>query len=1160
MQIWPILVAYKTPLFVSVGIVVALALLTKTPPGRRCQERVLTWFAVRLRFRWWALRRYRNGVLKADAEVPLPFASPGSQSVRLADIYIGRSVVDDTAAESPRSRHGRRPKSMEWRLGGRLDASDTSLDGTEAAACTVVVAEPGSGKSLLLQELLHGWAASDGDGLIPVRIELSDLVPGLKPDKPHPLDPAGELHPLRHLLVRSLELRGVPHPQRFVFDGLGRGRLWLLCDGLDEVAKANEDAVRRLLAAAREYYPGCRITVTCRTAVYRERLRGFETLRLGGFSEADIDEFLNRWASRPDSSPQRIRRLSGELYRDRVRLRPLAASPLLLTFMASVYGRSSDNRSMPHTRTGFYREVVEFLLTHKTGQEHSSETVHVALQHVALAAMAAERQVLGHAQVVAALVGALSTVGLPAEAAPELLDGIVKRTGLIRKLHARNEYQFAHLNLQEYFAATTFGEDAPDLLATYRRDRDNWREVVRLWCGHSASPAVVIDAVEPEDLALAIACLAETDGEHVPEWLDGRIVGAFVASEFEDGVASDEAMGNAIAYLAADSRPLGNRLRRLIMDLAEHDEADRFEVYWALGLSGHPEATDFVMRRAKRNRDAKSALDTMADIAVDTLWRLLSGSDPENGGDSAAVIEYGYEPVGFERELVADIAGMRLPSAWRRLTEALCDSRREVQVVAARILAEGVREPDVEAVLRKVDFTREPASYLAWRPFAAGCTPDFVRLMNTVAEILVDPAPKSLDAEIGDLNSVRIDERLAMFLLTELATRWEWGIGEGLRTDELRRRNPTLANTVLLPTPKSETAFTNTPLAVLDRGEREAVLSELITEAHLSWDHSGDSQSHSSTWHRAALRTVPDAVQLAVLATVLSPDHDDIETAWDSVPDSSSEPSRAVPVWIRHLPWVTVAAMLVGFTLAPLTLAGPGPAFPSWFTVVAYGAATVGLLSLLFQRDTIASAIGRIVVIAALLPIIVVAWSQIAVWLGWPLAVIATVAAATAVGAVAKRIVERDTVSDVLDRKGGVHFLSLYLLAPTAPLALLCLYRLLVHPWGPMWLQWFAGIGAVVSLLCLLHVVTAILLHHRYNVTAFLPIAVSTGFGLSDRFGPVAATAIAAAGFLATAIVIITSDRQQLKLENPLRDVLVDLAAMQAAKSAITRSLRNETP
>ena len=71
----------------------------------------------------------------------------------------------------------------------------------------------------------------------------------------------------------------------------------------------------------------------------------------------------------------------------------------------------------------------------------------------------------------------------PSKDAKPLLDEIVKRSGLLLAIDGGERYQFAHLTLQEFFAAEALVNDEQGLLARFRDDPDGWREVVKLWCG-----------------------------------------------------------------------------------------------------------------------------------------------------------------------------------------------------------------------------------------------------------------------------------------------------------------------------------------------------------------------------------------------------------------------------------------------------------------------------------------------------------------------------------------------------------------------------------------------------------------------------------------------------------------------------------------------------
>ncbi|ADD42210.1 NACHT domain-containing protein [Stackebrandtia nassauensis] len=1140
MPIEPILKAIGAPWPVYVVVLLTAAVLTATPPGRRFVERVLTWCAVNIRFRLRALRRYRDEVLRVDSEVPLPFVAHGEHPVKLTQLYVGRSVAD-------RSTRPRVKRSDEEAAEPEPDSMERRLSTSDRRKAAVITGEPGSGKSLLLQALVYGWAnrfSEVSSEPIPIRISLPDLRPELRPEKPHPLDEDGELYPLRQLIARSFQLRGVSHAMRFVLHSLRSGRLWLLLDGLDEVSKTNEDEVRRLLVLARERYPRCRFTVTCREAVYRQRLAGYDTLSLGGFTESNIDEFLERWSERPDGSPEQVRRLKADLNAGVDRLKQLAQSPLLLTYMAYVYGRTDVDRPLPGSRGRFFEEVVDFLLTHKAGDEFSAESKSLALRQLALRALRAERQVLSHEQVIAEIRATLPQAGLPEDVATSLLREIVHRTGLLRKLHARNEYQFAHLNLQEFFAATTFGEHPTELLSHYRSDPDTWREVVRLWCGQaSASVPSIVDILQQSDFALALDCLAESDGDYIPDWLTERVMQTFRVFT-PDGLAllpsaQDEGrVMSAISSLAADSRSLGTRVRQLLMDGSDGDpQLNDASMMHVLAMSGHEDAADHLLRRMRNASNDEGGIQPiwffrlMGDTAVKALWNLHTPPWSQSMNPGPVASDFGYPETGFEAELVSDIALIASPLALQRLTELLSDPRSEVCVTAALKLAQLVAMPGHEAVLRRISFPEPTELDLPWRPFEAGCSADFVRLMNRIVAILAGFHPTRADYPIN-LEDLQIDNRIATYLVAEAAMAGIQRV-EALPIANALEYYPAATDTDLRDTAGAAGHRSNTPVENLSPDRAEVVLLELVTASGgIDRDERGKRPVGMAAWFQVLRDSISDTALAGVLSMAKGRPYHDLDVDW--VPVTRLEPDAKPSSPMRHLQWAFMATFSVAATVVFLTLAPAESWHPLWFPIFAACVAVGGTASLVIRSAT---AIGVAVVLlvgVAAIPMLVVGGAQLVDWFGRTLGLL---------GAIVVLI--------------GLGFVSLYLLGglsdrayrrypglaalPLAPWAGLVVYRLFAEDWGPAWLQWLAGAGAVTYLLYCFEAVGRVLVLYRSFIGAFLPVTALSWIGLENRFDALPATLLSVGGYAFAATVTIVIDRYLLRRENPLRGTLAEL-------------------
>lgn len=1102
MQFWPILKDAGLPVLVSAGIIALSLLLMKTQPGRRSRERAAAWCAVRIRFRYWALARYRREILARDGKVRPPFAA---EATTLSHVYVDRTPTDADAA------------SMEDQLGGNRAGSPG----------IVVTGDPGAGKSLLLQSLLHGWALADRDSRgapVPVRVELSRLDPDSRPEVPHPLDDDGDLYPLHRALIDFLADRGVEHGRRFVLHGLRTGRLSVLCDGLDEVPRDREAKVRALLERARDRYPRCRFTVTCRAAVYRDRLPGFDEVTLAGFTPGNIDEFLNHWAERPGVSRARIERLRTELANGGLRVRQLAQSPLLLTFMAHTYGRDTMGSPLTGSRSAFYGEVTGFLLDFKTDKRFSVDVKRIALEKLACKAITAPGQALRYREVMGELKQVLEIPGLSVELADELLEDLLHRTGMLSKLSARGEYQFAHLNLLEYFAARSFGDDTAELLRRYQADPDTWRESMRLWAGYTrADLAPVIAEAAEADLGLALECLADSGFDDLPEEMLDRAI---------DALLTDSIVRSVLSGIAADHPLLGEQVRgRLMSHASEVDGPGAEAAVAALTASEHPDAARFIRFDLPRTDANRLAFTSMGDVAADVLCQVYTQL---KAGDRDSTLALSLsESLGYDEEwgwwtvmtaLIDEIAAIGTPSSLRCLVECLDNAPGDAKVRAAHHLARLVRQPRNEAVLRDLDCWEKTPISEAWTPFAAKYPPGFTRIMNRIAELLpVKLFPVYLpQPPNGDY---LVDARLATYFVAEAAGRGMFEVG-AIRFPERARRFPVCDRHLIY----------RISIAQIDALPADAVhgiLLELLSAAeNRSQIHPANFHEH---WTWAMVDSLPEGAGTGILRLIRQAPAHDLETAWQPV-QSRIRPKRdSGPARKSNTSWIFAALASSALALFHFLTAPTAPWLPDWFVGVAIAYGAMAVFSLALSNMEMFLVFWGCLTIFGVVPMGMVGWSQLADWFGpvWGSTVTTAVVAVLIAAAIG-----------ILN--GSIDDTNLWFAAPAISFVALCcgivVFRLITEPWGPVWIQWLAGTGAVSICLLILDECFPELTLERMSIASYLPLAVLAWFGFRDWVGPATATALAVAAFGGIASIVVYLEHRRMSRENPLYDVILELS------------------
>ncbi len=151
-------------------------------------------------------------------------------------------------------------------------------------------------------------------------------------------------------------------------DALAGGTVFLIFDGLDEVAEALRPRVRAAVRALVESYPAvARILVTCRTRSYTgdTQLPAFQPETLLPFDEEKIARFVGSWYGAlrkrgvlsEAEAEARARDLSEAAQGQD--LLPLAENPMLLTAMALLH---QQNVGLPRERVRLYSQTVRLLM------------------------------------------------------------------------------------------------------------------------------------------------------------------------------------------------------------------------------------------------------------------------------------------------------------------------------------------------------------------------------------------------------------------------------------------------------------------------------------------------------------------------------------------------------------------------------------------------------------------------------------------------------------------------------------------------------------------------------------------------------------------------------------------------------------------------------
>jgi hypothetical protein len=629
----------------------------------------------------WALRRYKAALLERFSELRIPFSA---RTITMRKIFVPVKLAAGAMTD-------------------RINPFRYVSDHFRA----VIVGPPGSGKSMLLRQmaLLHADDSTEFPGIrcIPIYLELHRFA----------------AHPgksIREHLTAELARTQFPKAEAFVDQQLRNGSLVLLMDGLDEVSSQQRNTVVELIRDFMDEFPDTRIVVTCRTAVYQgDWIDRAPTLEIQEFTDRQIRKFLHAWEPympKEKSVDQLVQTLH-----DRPTINGLARNPLLLTIIAYLY--TDTPHVLPHSRTEFYKQATDVLLHqwHQERNQYEARDKNAVLQHLGLffennAINEQDRRSVGYQQVFDEVERILPKLNLSAEAdARSLVSEIVERSGLLLSIDRGERYQFAHLTLQEYFAAAKLGDSWESLHQRFESDPDIWRETVKLWCGLGYDSSKLLEQIFRKDPLFAFECLADAR-QITPE--TAQIIVQTAEAMF-GGSQNDDLLVHAFGVVAADSRPRGvavlQFLRKKLVSGSPHEQRVAIA---ALSASNLPGAAEDIAVVYDTFPEARVALTRMGDLAVKVLSRLCAKGN---------ILAH------------QDLRTIGTPAAALALVDSLWHTNPACATIAAWNLATLLSNQEVEDVLRTVPLAQSRVSgqkfLWIWEPFEL----DGSRLRITVSRI-----------------------------------------------------------------------------------------------------------------------------------------------------------------------------------------------------------------------------------------------------------------------------------------------------------------------------------------------------------------------------------------------------------------------------------------
>jgi energy-coupling factor transporter ATP-binding protein EcfA2 len=352
----------------------------------------------------------------------------------------------------------------------------------------MILGKPGAGKSTFLQHL--AIQCNQGEinfDRIPIFVRLKTFA-----------EDANNLCKFNLLEFIVQELSEFEFLDRNKIDSLLiHGRIFLLMDGLDEVAQKDSDEVVKSISNFCEKYHRNKFVITCRIAAQRYNFSKFTYVEVADFNQEQIEDFSKKFFVAVDTNPmssglKKASEFIKELEKpENLQIREISITPILLTLTCLVFMKRTK---FPTNRAELYHDGIEILLSKWDESRRIKRDYYykdlTPLQKKELLAYIAsssfetnmyflkKEEIINHISLYFAKIEQANVN--KGKIGAVVLESIEVQHGLLVE-RAHNIYSFSHLTFQEYFTATKFIDcNLHDSLSAYVIAEKRWREVFLL--------------------------------------------------------------------------------------------------------------------------------------------------------------------------------------------------------------------------------------------------------------------------------------------------------------------------------------------------------------------------------------------------------------------------------------------------------------------------------------------------------------------------------------------------------------------------------------------------------------------------------------------------------------------------------------------------------